>query len=216
MKRFILILTAFFILTSAENAKPKVLIIGDSISIGYTPFVKEALKNDAIVIHNKGNAQYTGTGLKRLDEWLGDEKWDVIQFNWGLWDLCYRHPESTVQGNRDKVNGELTTTLENYSKNLEELVGRLQKTNAKLIFVTTTYVPENEAGRFSGDEDKYNSIALDVMKKYKVKVNSLNNASRKIHLKHGLGNDNVHYTPEGYELLAEKITKGLNQVLKTL
>jgi len=216
MKRTLIIILLFFIVTAAETSKPKILIIGDSISNGYTPFVKEALKDDAIVVHNKGNAQYTSIGIKKLDEWLGDGKWDVIQFNWGLWDLCYRHPESTVQGNRDKVNGELTTSPENYRNNLEVLVGRLQKTNAKLIFVTTTFIPENEAGRFSGDEDKYNAIALDVMKKHKVKVNNLTKASKKIHLTHGLGNDNVHYTREGYELLAKEITKELNKILKTL
>ncbi len=149
MKHFLLVVAVFLVLTSADKPKPKVLIIGDSISIGYTPFVKEALKDDAIVVHNKGNAQDTGTGLKRLDEWLGDKKWDVIQFNWGLWDLCYRHPESTVQGHRDKINGELTTTLENYSKNLEVLVGRLQKTNAKLIFVTTWDVPLTDSGEIT-------------------------------------------------------------------
>ena len=82
---------------------PCVLLIGDSISLGYTPFVKELLKDEASVEHHPGNAQHTGTGLEKLDGWLGDKKWDVIHFNWGLWDLCYRHPEAKTGGNRDKV-----------------------------------------------------------------------------------------------------------------
>ena len=216
IRNFVIVVISLMLLCSAESSKPKVLIIGDSISIGYTPFVQEALKEKAIVVHHKGNAQFTDNGLEKLDNWLGDEHWDVIQFNWGLWDLCYRSPESKVQGKRDKVNGQLTNTLENYRKNMEILVQRLQKTNAKLLFITTTVVPDNEAGRIAGDEDKYNAVALEVMKMYGVKVNNLNKYSRKVHPKYGKGNDDVHYTPEGYELLANKITKGLKKIIKTL
>ena len=92
---------------AAETAEglPKVLIIGDSISGGYTPRVVNLLKDKALVKHNPGNAQHTGTGIEKLDAWIGETDWDVIHFNWGLWDLCYRHPESKVQGRRDKVQG---------------------------------------------------------------------------------------------------------------
>ena len=64
--------------TPAETALPKVLIIGDSISIGFTPHVVEQLDGKAVVKHHKGNAQHTGTGLKQLDQWIGNTKWDVI------------------------------------------------------------------------------------------------------------------------------------------
>jgi len=45
---------------------PRVLIIGDSISVGYTPFVKSALSNRMEVVHAPGNSAATATGLKRL------------------------------------------------------------------------------------------------------------------------------------------------------
>ena len=64
---------------------------------------------------------------------MGKTRWDVIHFNWGLWDLCYRHPKSKVQGRRDKARGTLTTPLEQYEKNLDQLVVRLKKTKAKLM-----------------------------------------------------------------------------------
>ncbi len=169
--------------------KPKVLIIGDSISIGYFPFVKEALKDKADVTHNAGNAQATEKGLTELYKWLSSGHWDIIQFNWGLWDIAYRSPESKVQGNRDKQNGTITTSPEQYRKNLEALVARLKKTGAKLIFVTTTYVPKEEAGRFTGDEIKYNTIALEVMKQNNIKVNDLYKTSVEVHQKFGLGTD---------------------------
>ncbi len=46
-----------------DAALPKVLIIGDSISMAITPHVARQLDGMATVLHNKGNAQHTGTGL---------------------------------------------------------------------------------------------------------------------------------------------------------
>ena len=136
------------------------MIIGDSVSIGYTPFVKTYFYAKALVSHNPGNVQHTGTGLMNIEQWLGNEQWDIIQFNWGLWDLCYRHPDSKEYGNRDKINGKLEFSIEEYATNLDSIVSIIKnKTNAKLIFVTTTYVPENEPGRYSHDVQKYNDAA---------------------------------------------------------
>jgi lysophospholipase L1-like esterase len=198
-----------------QEEKPKILIIGDSISIGYTPFVQEKFGEQAIVKHNPGNAQHTGTGIEKIEEWIGDEDWDIIQFNWGLWDLCYRHPDSKEYGNRDKVNGTLTFTLEEYQANLDSLVTNIQKlTDAKLIFVTTTYVPENEAGRFKKDPKKYNRVAKSVMKDHGVIINNLYKPSVSIHKNYGLGDKDVHYTPEGYELLGEFVYEFLSKEIQ--
>lgn len=196
-----------------QSEKPQVLIIGDSISIGYFPFVKDALKDKAEVVHNTGNAQFSQNGLKKINSWLGDKHWDVIQFNWGLWDVAYRTPVAKGTGTLDKVNGKLTATPEQYRENLEAVVEILKKTGAKLIFVNTTYVPENEPGRFSGDVHKYNAIAQEVMKKHGVVVNDLYTPSVEIHKKLGLGSDNVHYTKEGYKELSDYITKFLDKSL---
>jgi len=161
--------------------KPKVLIIGDSISLGYTPFVKQILAKKATVSHNKGNAQHSGYGLENIETWIQKDNYDIIQFNWGLWDLCYRHPDSKTQGNRDKINGTISYSLEEYEQNLEAIVKLLkEKTNAKLIFVTTSYVPKEELGRYEKDALKYNKVAKQVMKKYSVQVNDIYKKSKYI------------------------------------
>lgn len=204
-RRLIGLLMAIALMAFQSNNLPNVLIIGDSISIGYTPLVKAALKGKANVMHNPGNAQHTCTGLEKLDEWLGDTRWDVIHFNWGLWDLAYRSEQSTVYGNRDKINGQATFTPEEYGKNLEELVIRLKKTGAKLIFATTSFVPKGEAGRVFGDDVRYNKVAKEIMKRHNIQVNDLNKQSKKIHWKHKKAEGDVHYTPEGYRLLAQPV-----------
>lgn len=134
MKIFIAVLLLIFgdIL---QPAKPKVLIIGDSISIGYFPFVKDALKDKADVYHNAGNAQSSTNGVNKIKNWLGEERWDVIQFNWGLWDLAYRTPAATGTGPLDKKNGELTSTPKEYKRNMEELISELKKQGLSLFLL---------------------------------------------------------------------------------
>src|ERR1051325_9877533 len=66
---------------------PRVLLIGDSISIGYTVTVQKALAGKANVHRIPENGADTVNGLKKIESWLGDSHWDVIHFNWGLHDL---------------------------------------------------------------------------------------------------------------------------------
>lgn len=200
--------------TDQKADLPNVLIIGDSISIGYTPHVTQILKDKALVQHHKGNAGHTGTGLQNLDKWIGTTKWDVIHFNWGLWDLCYRHPESKVQGNRDKVNGKITHTLEQYEKNLDQLVTQLMKTNVKLIWAHTSVVPENEAGRIVGDDKKYNDVATKIMKKHGIAINDLHALSKSFPADHFKNPGDVHYTVDGYKKLAKQVADKLLETLE--
>ena len=65
---------------------PRVLLIGDSVSIGYTLPTRELLIGKANVHRPPTNCSSTGNGLKYLKSWLGEKKWDVIHFNFGLHD----------------------------------------------------------------------------------------------------------------------------------
>ena len=202
-------------LGGSRPRKARILIIGDSISLGYTPFVKEYLEEQAVVMHNPGNAQHTGTGLSKIEEWIGEEDWDIIHFNWGLWDLAYRHPDAKVYGNRDKINGTITYSVEEYSANLEAIVKVLQSsTDAVLIFATTTYVPKHEAGRYERDPIHYNKAAKKVMKRHGVLINDLYRRSKKIHHQYGKGADDVHFTREGYQRLALEVCDYLKSEIK--
>jgi len=146
-------------------------------------------------------------GLAGLPKWLKPERghWDVIHFNWGLWDLCYRHPESKNQGRRDKVRGIVTHNIEDYVANLDKLVTELEKTGATLVFATTTPVPEGEAGRKLGDDVKYNKAAVDLMQKRGVAVNDLHSLMAKQMALYQTKPGDVHFKPEGSKLLAKQV-----------
>lgn len=201
---------------AAVDDQPRILLIGDSISIGYTPYVQEMLKNRATVVHHEGNAEHTGTGLEKIDEWLGNEPWDLIHFNWGLWDLCYRHPESRNQGRRDKVRGTLTTPLAVYESNLEQLVIRLKATGAKLIWANTSYVPEGELGRIQGDELNYNVAAAKVMARHGIPTNDIRSLTASFSPELFRASDDVHYTPEGSDLIATQVVNTIEKSLPEL
>ncbi len=174
----------------------KILIIGDSISIGYTPFVAKALTGKATVIHNEGNAAHTGNGVAKLDQWLGDGKWDTIHFNFGLHDL------KIMEGGKHQI------PLDEYEKNLKLIVKRLKQTKAKLIWASTTPVPPGKVSplRDPADVPKYNAAAARIMKAEKIRTNDLFHADHSGQLP-----ANVHYTPAGYEALANQVLKVLSK-----
>ena len=215
MKKRTICTLFLLVLIASLGAKdlPKALLIGDSISLGYTAHVVAALKGKVEVIHHRGNAQHSGTGLKMLDRWVGETEWDVIHFNWGLWDLCYRHPQSKEQGRRDKERGTLTTSLEQYEKNLDKLAARLKKTKAKLIWAHTTTVPKGEAGRKVGDDDKYNEAATRVMKKHGIEINDLNSLSDSFPAALFTAPGNVHFKAEGSKQIGQAVAKEISQAL---
>lgn len=201
-------------LPAADAALPKVLILGDSISIGYTPLVVEGMKGKAVVSRPKANCGDTKAGLANLDKWIAGGPWDVIHFNWGLHDLCYRNPESKEQGHRDKVKGTLSVPLPEYEKNLETLVERLKAAGATLIFATTTVVPEGEAGRFVGDDAKYNAVAERVMKKHGVLIDDLHATTKDFGPELFVGPGNVHFTKEGSAKLAAQVMASIESAIK--
>jgi predicted TIM-barrel fold metal-dependent hydrolase len=198
---------------SVDQKLPNVLILGDSISIAYTVPVRKGLEGSANVVRPKANCGDTRAGIANIDKWLGDTKWDVIHFNWGLHDLCYRDPKSKAQGNRDKANGVQSVSIPDYEKNLEQLVQRLEKTGAKLIWASTTFVPEGEVGRVVGDDVKYNTAAESIMKKHGIVINDLHATTAAFPPNHFTGKGNVHYTQAGSSKLAAQVIAKVNEVL---
>ena len=200
--------------SSEGNASlPNVLILGDSISIGYTKPLIAELKGIANVQRAKANCGDTVRGKKSLKRWLGDTQWDVIHFNWGLHDLCYRDPKSKVQGNRDKINGVQSVPLAQYKANLGFLVQELKATGATLIWASTSVVPEGEAGRVLGDEIKYNRAAAEVMLEHGVIINDLHQLSSSFNGKYSPPGD-VHYSKEGSTKLAQQVAHYIRPLLK--
>jgi len=193
-----------------------VLMIGDSITQGYHMAVKRILKGKAQIrvadYRYPGilHAMSTEWGLQQLDNWLDGTPWDAIHFNLGLHDMKYVDD----MGEKTAVaKGKQNIPVEQYQKNLEEFVIRLKKTNAKIIFATTTPVPAGASGRVQGDAARYNEAALKIMKKHGVEVNDLYNLAMS-RLDEIQRPANVHFTkPQGCDVLARQVADHIRNAL---
>jgi acyl-CoA thioesterase-1 len=230
MRTLLLLSTSLLALTSPTNAEelPKVLLLGDSISIGYTPHVQKLLEDEATVTRpmkpdgkRPENCAYAAFGLTRLDHWLGDTTWDVIHFNFGLHDLKYIGqplPDAKIvpqRGEAIKANPDARqlSTVDAYVANLEKIVKRLQQTKATLIFCTTTPVPEGSRGRLPGEEVSFNNAAIALMEKHNIAVNDLHRYASQEEVASHQRKADVHYTKEGSQLLAAEVARTIKAQL---
>lgn len=195
---------------------PRVLLIGDSISMGYTPGVQKRLKKIANVHRPKANCGPTLSGLKYLDQWLREERWDLIHFNWGLHDVMHYKGGSsrefrvahTVEGAHRRCSPE------EYEANLQTLVTRLRKTGAQLIWASTTPIPDGLSHMWKpGDAGIYNTVAEKVMRENNIPINDLHAFARP-RLSEIQKTQDVHFTEGGSEVLAEEVSRVISDALK--
>ena len=191
---------------------PRVLLLGDSISIGYTIPTQDFLLGKANVHRPSVNCGPTTRGLEQLDKWLGDKPWDVIHFNFGLHDLKYISDDGKLV---DVDKGKQQVPPAEYEKNLTQIVERLKATNAKLIWRNTTPVPVGAKGRVPGDAVKYNDIALRVMKNTGVDQFDDLHKFATAKLQQIQQKANVHFTPAGSKQLALQVAKKIERLLPT-
>lgn len=202
-----------------KTDKPRVLILGDSISIGYTPHVREILKNEAIVIrpmrNEKAAENCAGTdhGIEHIDRWLEIDggKWDVIHVNFGLHDLKHVNPETGKNSN--DPSDPLQSPPEDYQRQLREILTKINKTGAKVIVCTTTPVPEGcKPAREVDAPAKYNAIAVELAEEFEMEVNDLYTFANS-RLSEIQKPANVHFTTEGSKILAQQVAEKIREAL---
>jgi hypothetical protein len=194
-----------------NESLPNVLLLGDSISIGYMLDVRKQLSGQANVWRPAANCGPTTRGLESLEKWIGDRKWDLIHFNFGLHDLKFMGPggqnlaDPTAQGSHYQV------PIEQYRANLTKIAKRLKATGATVIWCETTPVPKGAKGRIPGDAKQYNKVAAQVMEQVgEIQINHLYDFAR---TEAEQKKANVHYTPAGSAKLAEQVTKTIQAAL---
>jgi acyl-CoA thioesterase-1 len=190
-------------MTPIEEVKglPHVLIIGDSISIGYTLPTRALLQGKVNLHRIPTNGGPTTKGLAEIEKWLKNRKWDLIHFNWGLHDLKYMGKDGTNLVPKEK-GGVVQVPLADYEKNLEKLVVRMKKSAKQLVWRNTTPIPAGSKARYVGDSVKYNQAAARVMKRHKIPTLDLFTPSKK-NMKDWMKKADVHYYPHGSQALAK-------------
>jgi lysophospholipase L1-like esterase len=205
--------------------KPQVLLMGDSIRLGYAPIVTKKLDGVAEVFGFPENGGDTNSTLKQLEGWVKDGKAPfavtppsgdraplVVHFNCGLHDLKFGKKTEKHQ-----------VPLDEYEKNLRAIVAKLRERTPHVYFATTTpIIDDRHAGRkadfdrFDKDVKAYNERAVKVMLELGVPVSDLNRIVQDGDSAKMLGKDGTHYTPAGYERLADAVTDCVKRKLKLL
>lgn len=182
-----------------DNPKlPRVLLIGDSIAMGYTLPLRELLKDKANVHYPTENCHTSQHILERLDTYLGGQPWDVIHFNCGIHDLTIK--DETGHAVKAGQQGRIAVPLDEYRENLEKIVARLRQTGATLIWCSSTPVADGLPHRKLADIARYNAVAKEVMQRHQIRTTDLHGAV----LRHGKPKliDGGHFTIDGCREMA--------------
>jgi lysophospholipase L1-like esterase len=196
-----------------EKEKPVVVLIGDSIRLGYAPYVAERLKGVAEVVSPEENGGDTANVLKNLDEWAVRRKPAVVHLNAGLHDL-----------KTDPKTGAKQVAPDAYRANLDAILKRLESdTAARLVFATTTPVIDErhqartpfQFARYEADVEAYNRAALGVLADHRwVALDDLHALAVKLGPEKALGKDGVHFTDDAYRALGEQVAASVAAALR--
>ncbi len=180
----------------------KIILIGDSIRMGYDKYVKDALCNVAEVFYPSENCKFAVYTLRFLGEWKKKEEWptdiDLVHFNIGLWDLAEMDGEGPF------------TPVEHYKTLIGRIARRIKRLfpGAKIVFATSTSVIEEKYGptffRKNSVIEQFNEAAREALADTDVIINDLYLASVRIPVEYR--SDMTHFnTPKGTEYMGKRV-----------
>jgi lysophospholipase L1-like esterase len=191
---------------------PKILLIGDSIRMRYTPLVARALKGVARVIIIKENCEDSAKVRANVQKWLhkaGPDQLRVIHINSGLHDIKRAYGSDRRQ-----------QPLSEYIDNWRWIISTLRAgTCGQLVWATTTPViferhhAKKGFDRFEEDVDEYNKAALTIMKELQIPIDDLYGVIMRHGKERAIGEDGVHMTEAGNRALADAVTTALRVYL---
>ena len=184
-----------------------VLLIGDSIRMGYENYVRDAFNGVAEIKAPEGNCRYALQVLRYAHEWrrlfsCTPEEVDIVHWNAGLWDVLRMYGDEPL------------TPVEFYANLIKRIDIRLRLLfpNAKIIFATSTHVQEEKYGeklkRLNADIVKYNQAALNVLKDTDTIINDLFAFTKDI--ADSCRSDMTHFnTPDGVKAMGGEVVATL-------
>ncbi len=190
---------------SGQKAKkPVVVLVGDSIRIGYAQNTIKFYNNQVDFRSPEENGGDSANVLKNLDAWVISAQPDVVHINAGLHDLKL-----------DRKTGKHQVELAEYKENMRKILDRITKeTKATVILALTTPVLDERHkankpfDRLDADVRAYNDAARGVLRDFpEVKVNDLYTFARNLDLEKSLVKDGVHFTPQASQALGRRVAE---------
>jgi len=183
----------------------KVVLIGDSIRMGYQPLVAKKCK-EAEVWGPAENCRHSLWALDHFQEWVADQNPDVVHVNFGIHD-------ASIQ-----PDGQHQILLPQYRLCLQRFINKVKELgNTRMIWATTTpiYTPERGVPMaqwqvYADAEIKeYNAAALEIIKREGLSVNYLHEVIVRNDFTKCLSEDGCHMTEFGNEALSDAVVKAI-------
>lgn len=178
----------------------QIVLIGDSIRMGYQETVRRELEPGIRVRSPEPNGGHSRNVLDHLDAWVLDRPPDAAHLNCGLHDLA-----------KSFDSGLPRVPLEEYGRNVARLLDRVQGAGILPVWATITPVDEvlhhrnKSFDRFEADVEAYNEAALEAAEAAGVAVNDLFGVVEAAGRDRLLRDDGVHFSDEGSRLLGEAV-----------
>lgn len=199
---------ALLVLTACQGG-PKVLIIGDSISLGYTPFVSVPY---ADVTHNgpcftqpyqhysdDTNAEGSEHQANCIKQWLTGGPYNVVHFNAGIWDV-------------DTCTPLLNRSLSDYLMDLQRELDAIRQSGAVPVFATTTPVSPTSGCVDNAKVVEYNAAAVAMMQSQGVQIDDLYSTILPYNLTYHVPSG-IHWTDAGYQIMAQQVSQSIVHAL---
>ena len=180
----------------------KIVLIGDSIRMGYDKYVKDALKKSAEVYYPDENCRFAEYVLRYAHEWkevsqCGDDV-DLVHWNAGLWDAL------------ELFEDEPLTSIDYYKQAIARIDKRLRMIypKARIVFATSTHVLEHlcnkDFRRHNAIIEQYNAAALEALDGTDTLINDLYSLTKSF--PEDYHSDWVHfYTDKGTEMIGGRV-----------
>ena len=196
---------------SIELKGKNITLLGDSIRLGYQPYVGLYLPEGNNVWGPEGNTQHTVNLLANAPIWIKNKPADIIHLNSGLHDI-----KNIPYNSRRKLVSESL-----YLENIERIIKYIHYCwpECIVIWATTTPVDEEKANeahkeandftRYNEDVIRYNELSIDLVNRLGVPVNDLYKFVMQADKDMIMKEDGVHFTDFGSQLLAEQVADTL-------
>ena len=182
----------------------KLLLLGDSIRLGYREAVAKELEGEFEVWSPDDNCRFAKYTLCHLKGWL--ETWgevpDVIHWNNGLWDTCVRYKEDGC-----------FVSVEEYVRDMLKVLRELKKLTPHIIFATTTPVHPEKAMQNNDDIDRYNAHIVQILRQEGVIINDLNSLVA-TDIEKYICEDKIHLSQAGVELCGKAVADSVRILAK--
>ena len=196
------------------NEMKKVLLLGDSIRMGYQQYVREALAGEYDVRYPEDNGRFAAYTLWQLNQELKHNP-DIalVHFNNGYWDMNVEAPMT-----------EAIHPVEEYVSFLRRIVALCRQCGVTVVFATTVPILEDgAAGDNTGVQGTinyknewvtaYNAAAVRLMTELQVPVNDLYALCMEDDRRYKC-EDLLHLSEEGSRRCADRVAEYIRKYAK--